>query len=284
MFSLAYAILPFADAAPAESIRASLAPFQRGQRGDVPDDWLTFHDQTEALRRAHETRFTLTTTPEYGLQITGYKAEHWFVDGEKLRHEMQRRGLESWHVRFADTMDLDTFFNLFCNHLERHPVTGGYGQWLNPLGRWDWWDLGGRFDGYIIGEPSGRGEYSASKISSGPSRGRLILSNIADRLEQALGQEPVPTIDVASDRNVELAATLLADIQSGREQSYPGALILPPGFVEEHLRWLDCWPELRPVEAFSQLGLSRDASWPDVVKASYALFQDHWVAGIAYHR
>ena len=51
MFSLAYVILPFADIVPADAIRASLARFQRGGRGEVPDGWLTFHDETQALRR-----------------------------------------------------------------------------------------------------------------------------------------------------------------------------------------------------------------------------------------
>ncbi len=60
MFSIAYVVLPFSDAgAPADAIRASLAPFQMGgRRENLPDEWLAFDDQTEDLRIAHETWFT----------------------------------------------------------------------------------------------------------------------------------------------------------------------------------------------------------------------------------
>jgi hypothetical protein len=167
--------------------------------------------------------------------------------------------------------------------MKRHPVTGGYGQWLNPLGRWDWWDLGGRFDGLIIGERTDGAGLGAARISSGPSQGRAILANIADLFGAALGQPPEPTVDVRTDRNIELAETLLTDIRAHRDHARPGALVLPPGAVEERLRWLDTWPHLGPVEAFTWLGLPVDAEWLEVVEAAYERFQDHWVAGVAFH-
>ena len=283
MFSLAYVILPFADIAPADAIRASLASFQRGGRGEVPDDWLAFHDETEALRRAHEAQFTFIDQGKGGLQIGGDHEACWQLDTSTVRDEMRRRGLQGWSVRFADAMDLDAFFDLFSHRLERHPATSGYGRWLNPLGRWDWWDLGGRFDGHIIGDPSRDAGRSVSQVSSGASRGRLVLANIQDQVGAALGQEPPAAVDVCSDRNVELAATLLTDARAGREQAYPGALVLPPGAVDDHSRWLGTWPELGPAKAFAWFGLASDASWPAVAEAAYARFGDHWVAGVAYH-
>lgn len=60
MFSIAYVLLPFGGAAPGEAIRASLARFQRGGLGDVPEDWLAFGDETDVLRQAHEARMTFT--------------------------------------------------------------------------------------------------------------------------------------------------------------------------------------------------------------------------------
>lgn len=283
MFSLAYVILPFADIAPADAIRASLARFQRGGRGEVPDGWLTFHDETEALRRAHEARFTFIDQGKGGLQVKGDHEAYWHLDIARVQDEMRRRGFQRWSVRFADAMDLDAFHDLFSNRLERHPATGGYGRWLNPLGRWDWWDLGGRFDGRIIGDPRRSAGRSVSQVSSGPNRGRLILANVQAQLGAALGQAPSAEVDVRSDRNVELVATLLTDARAGREQAYPGTVVLPPGAVEDRLRWLGTWPQLGPAEAFAWLGLTSDASWPAVVEASYVRFGDHWVAGVAYH-
>ncbi len=59
MLFIAYAILPFAADAPADAIRASLARFQMGLRGDVPARWIAFHDETEYLLRAHRAHLDL---------------------------------------------------------------------------------------------------------------------------------------------------------------------------------------------------------------------------------
>lgn len=282
-FSVAYVILPFAETAPADAIRAALAPFQRGGRKELPQRLLSFHDETEALRCAYETRWTFTDRTTGGMQFEGDASASWYVDTRRVREEMRRRGLRRWDVRFADEMDLDTFFDRFSDRLERHDETGAYGIWRNPLGRWDWWDLGGRFDGFIIGDP-GRGERrSVARISSGASRGRSLLANLEDQLGAALGQARPSEVDVLSDRNVELVATLLADAQAGREHAYPEALVLPPGATGDALRWLDTWPQLGPVEAVRWLGLPVEASWPAVVSAAYVRFAGHWAAGVAYH-
>ena len=283
MFSVAYVIVPFAEAAPADAIRAALAPFQRGGRGEVPDNWLAFDDETAGLRYAHEAKFTFTDQGKHGLRIEAADHAYSFIDGPRVRDEMRRHGIQRWCVRFADTMDLDTFFSRFGSRLERHPVTRGYGRWRNPLGRWDWWDLGGRFDGHIIGDPKRGLGRSVAQLSSGENRGRSLLANLQEQLEKALDQEPAPEFDVLSNRNVELVTTLLGDARAGRENAYPGALVLPPGAVEDAMRWLDTWPEPGPAEAFAWLGLPSDASWQAAVQAAYARFEDHWAAGVAYH-
>jgi len=286
MFSLAYAILPFSDTTPAEAITASLAPFQRGGRGDLPESWLSFHDETEYLRKDYEARFTFTLEEGRGMRIEGGPC--WCISTRKVLDEMARLGLRSWRVCFAETMDIAEFFDRFIERLERHPGTGAFGQWLNPLGRWDWWDLGGRFDGKIIGDR--RRQMTArrvSKVSSGESSGRTVLANVEDVMAEALGQEPLGTLDVQNDQNIELVATLLEDARSNRGNAFPGSLVLPPGAIEDRLRWLGTWPDLGPQEAFAWLGVPSGAEsgteWKAIVRAAYARFGDHWAAGVAYH-
>jgi len=281
MFALAYVILPFSDALPADAIRASLAPFQRGQRGDLPEGWLSFHDETEALLEDYEAQLTITTQGNGGMRIEG--GPTWYVSTKKVLDEMRRLGRQSWSVRFADTMDINEFYDRFSEGLDRHPNTGAFGRWLNPLGRWDWWDLGGRFDGCIIGDQRPRTARSVAKVSSGANPGRIILANIEDRLAEALGQEPFETLDVQTDQNIELVATLLEDARSNRDNACPSSLVLPPGALEDRLRWLDTWPDLRPQEAFAWLNLSSQRGWDAIVRAVYARFEDHWAAGVAYH-
>jgi hypothetical protein len=126
MFALADVILPFSDVPPADAIRASLAPFQRKQRGDVPDDWLSFHDETEFLRANLEARLTFTLQDGGSMRIEG--GPTWCIDTESVREEMRRLGLRTWRVRFADAMDIGAFFDRFGDALERHPDTGAFGR------------------------------------------------------------------------------------------------------------------------------------------------------------
>lgn len=285
MFGLARVILPFDLADPAEAIRTSLARFQRGGPGDVPEAWLAFVDESEYLRAAHEARLTFTLVDKGGLRIEGHDAACLCLDVRKITAEMRRLDLRRWRVRFADTLDLATFYERFADGVPRDPATGGYGRWLNPLGRWDWWDLGGRFDGWIIGEPDRGQGRRASRISSGDNAGRRLLANVQDALGEALGQEAPVVFDVRSDRNIELAATLLADLQAdaGAARIPGGAVVLPPGSVEDACRWVTDWPSLGPAAALTYLGLDPDASLRAVLEAAYARFEDHWVAGVAYH-
>ncbi len=202
MVSLAYVILPVTGTPPGDAIRASLAPFQRGGRGDLPETRLAFHDETDELRQAHEAHFTFIVLEKGGLQIEG-GADVFHLDMQQVRDEMKRLGLRRWPVRFADEMDLEAFVDRFGRRLERHPDTGHFGRWLNPLGEWDWWDLGGRFDRWIVGDSQTREGRSVAEVSSGPNRGRILLANIDNAVSGALGQEPPPLLEVQNDRNIE---------------------------------------------------------------------------------
>lgn len=64
---------------------------------------------------------------------------------------------------------------------------------------------------------------------------------------------------------------------------YRGAVVLPPGSVEDRLRWVRSWPEIGPGETVGWLGVPAGAAWREVVVAAYRRFPDHWAAGVAYH-
>ena len=282
MFSSVYVILPVSNLAPAKAIRTSLAPFQRGGKGDVPDDWLAFHDETEELRAAYRAEFVFTREEGRGTRIQG--EPYWHLDIGAINAEMVRRGLHRWQMRFADVEpDLDAFVKAYVRDLERHSATGGYGRWLNPLGRWDWWDLGGRFDGHILGERRKPGVRRTGIISSGQSIGRTVLANVTDVLAEKLGSEPPEDVVVEADANIEMVSRLAEDAQAGLASAFPGAILLPPGTVEDRLRWLQTWPKIDPKGTLAWLGLPDDANWESVVVAVYRRFPEHWAAGVAYH-
>ena len=275
MFGLAYVLLPFTDERPSEAIAASLSRFRRGRRGDVPDEWLRFHDETAYLREMHEARYTFTR--DKGLRISG--GESWYLDSSAVLAEMERRGKDEWTVCFAQVEpDLGRFAEGFLRPSERHPVTGGFGRWLNGLGEWDWWDLGGCYDGAITGTDRQDGR-SRSAISSGPCSGRAALEAMAGALGEACGQAPTPEVEVLNDNNIELVATLRDTFDTGEAPRMPNSLVLPPSSVQDEGRWLSSWPEL----ASSGPSKEWDRKWRSTVRAAYERFGDHWAAAVAYH-
>ena len=76
--------------------------------------------------------------------------------------------------------DFDAFVSQFTIYRARDPSTSRYGRWLNPIGYWDWWELGGRFNGAITGERRPAG--AEPMISSGPSTGRAMLGKVLTAL------------------------------------------------------------------------------------------------------
>ena len=279
MFGLAYVILPFSDQPPAEAIAQSLARFQRGGRGTVSEEWLRFRDETAELRKMYERTFSFRL--DRGLRTDG--DDDWYLNSHAVTAAMKERGRDSWTVRFADIEpDFAAFVDKYASiRCERHPVTGGFGRWLNNLGQWDWWELGGRFNGVITGSPRGA-IVSRSAISSGYSEGREAMEMLAGALADAVGDDAPESIDISSDDNIELVETLAEAGGQGLAHARPGALVLPPGSAEDDERWLDAWPEL-----YAQAGLEsadwNGRSWNEIVTTTYARFPDHWAAGVAYH-
>jgi hypothetical protein len=280
MFGLACVILPFSEAPPSDAITRSLARFQRGRRGDVPDEWLRFYDETATLHELHQTLFSFSLGQ--GLSIRG--GESWYLSSIAVREEMERRGRTEWTVRLRDVEpDFDCFVERFtCTRFERHPITRGHGRWLNGLGEWDYWELGGCFDGQISGEKSRAGR-KKSLISSGPSSIRDAIDTLEDALCDAFDQDRPIEVDVHSDVNVELVRTLLDDLVSGQKHARPGVIVLPPGSAEDSLRWIKSWPERSPRDALEWLGVAADSDWLAVLEAAYRRFPDHWAAGVAFH-
>ena len=179
-------------------------------------------------------------------------------------------------VSQRDTMDINAFYDRFSKGLERHPNTGAFGRWLNPLGRWDWWDLGGRFDGRIIGDQRPGTARSVAKVSSGANPGRIILANIENRLAEALGQEPFETLDVRTDQNIELVATLLEDARSNRANACPSS----PRTTAWGRSKTVCDGSIRGrISGLKRhspgWALSSQADWDAIVRAVYARFEDH---------
>jgi hypothetical protein len=279
MYGLAYVIIPTEFASLQGVLDEALAPFRRGGPEDFPREKLAFDDITEALRKLHAARFGFRV--EGGcLSIAGDDpALTYDPDSGGIRAFLDAAGKTSWSGSIADIEpDFDTFAARFTKWKARGPDAGGYGQWLNPLGRRDWWELGGRFDGAISGHPR-PGAGNDSMISSGANPGRDLVGGLA----RALGGKP-SDIEAEIEANVEIVSALLEAAHRGEDRAFPTAIVLPAGTCADEFRWIDAigWRPIPP-ETKAFLSVPDNASFKDVALAAYERFHTMAAAGVAFH-
>jgi hypothetical protein len=280
MYGAGYVIIPTEFSSLQAVLDEALAPFRRGGVGDLPREKLAFDDVTDALKRLHAEGITLKSGRDgAGVTVVGGNAMAGDLDFAALGEFLRSTGVMSWSGRLADVEpDLDAFASRFTRWKERDPDAGGYGEWLNPLGRWDWWELGGRFDGLVSGERRA-GAGSESMISSGPNRGRDLLGGVA----RALGGKP-SDVEAEIAANVDLVSQLLDAARRGDEHAFPTAAVLPVSACADAFRWFDAlgWRPI-PAETKATLSVPDDATFKETATAAWEQFADMAVAGVAFH-
>ena len=249
----------------------------RGGEETFPRERLSFEDATDTLTRLHQGRFRYNLDGTFSL-LDGAAGDSLDLSLSDLSDHLAACALDQFEGTFAEIEpDFDAFVRRFTRFTAPDRTTRRYGRWLNPIGYWDWWELGGRFNGVITGEP--RPAAAEQTISSGPSRGRMVMG----KLGEALGASEEGH-EAEIEANVELVETLSAAADRNGGHSQPTALVLPIGSCADEDRWLDNieWHEIRPgTRRF--LGAPADADYTSLVRAAYVRFADHAAAGVAYH-
>lgn len=281
-------MIPAGFASLQAELDAALAPFRRGGPAEFPPEKLAFDDITDTLRALHRAVFRFERSGRDGLSAQvlgggggGRVPDTYHLDLEPVRELMLGRGLAIWSGRLSEIEpDFDAFAGRFSCLRDRNPVTGGWGQSLNPLGRWDWWDLGGRFDGAISGQKGRSPVADGHMVSSGPSPGRSLVGGIAGALGAAL-----PDAEAETEANVEPVAALLAATRRGDGHALPHTIVLPRGGgLADELRWLDRDGRREvPAGAKAALRLASDADFAAVALAAYERYEAFAAAGVSYH-
>jgi len=278
MYGLAYVIFSGDFDSLQSALDEQLSAFRRGGLDDFPRQKLAFDDISGELKELHDQAVILRSDGGgVALQCDDPK-KAGNLDFDALRELLQSMDALSWRGRLADVEpDFDTFARRFTKWKQRDPEVGEYGCWQNPLGRWDWWELGGRYDGYISGQPRA-GSGSQSMISSGPSRGRELLDDIV----RSLGGKP-SEYEAEITANVELVSSLKEAARRGERHAFPTAIVLPADAGEADLRWFDVVRRPPLAETRSLLSAPEDATFNEMALAAYERFEDRAAAGIAYH-
>jgi hypothetical protein len=275
MYGLAYVMLRLNFSSLQREVELSLAPFERGGDDRFPQGALTFSDATPSLRRLHSAAFEYKGGAIYwDLNIAALSP---MIDLALAIEHLNALGFDGFSGTFSEIEpDFDSFVVRFSHFRQRDSKTGKYGSWINPLGRWDWWELGGRYNGVITGEKLPASD--ARCFSSGPHAGRDTLQSALEAFGGA-----APNAEAWIEANVELSSTLLSRLDAG-EKTLPAALVLPIGSAPDTARWLDGtgWHEISQ-SMFSILGVSAEASFADLVRIAYSRFAGHAVAAVAYH-
>jgi hypothetical protein len=278
MYGLAYVLIPSSFDSLQSELDRTLAPFRRGGDDTFPREKLAFDDATDDLSSMHRGKFCYD--PDRSVSWLGGDdgMSLFYLNMSKLDEHMTACGLDVFEGTFAELEpDFDAFVRRFTKFDRRDPDTSRYGRWLNPVGYWDWWELGGRFNGAILGER--RPGAAEQFISSGPNTGRAIIGNVV----AALGSS-ASSAEAEIEANVELAASLRRAADRNDGHAWPTALVLPVDCCADEHRWFDNvgWHEIKPgTRAF--LGAPADADYRHVVRAAYDRFSGLAAAGVAYH-
>jgi hypothetical protein len=277
MYGLAYVLVPSRFASLQSELDRTLAPFRRGGDDAFPRAKLAFDDATDTLARLHCSKFRYNSDGSLSW-LDSNAALSFDLRLSRLSEHMAACRLDKFEGTFAEIEpDFDAFVRRFTDFARRDPATSRYGRWLNPIGYWDWWELGGRFNGAITGDRRPAGADQA--ICSGPNSGRAILGNVANALGGRAARE-----EAEIEANVELVESLKLAADRNDDHSLPTALVLPMSCCADEDRWIDRvgWHDIRP-GTWACLGVPADADFRRLVRAAYERFSELAAAGVAYH-
>ena len=232
MYGIAYVIIPTEFASLQAALDEALSPFRRGGPDLFPREALALDDVTETnggftARRSRWRRKTPALLQRKDFAVR-----------RRLRFCRAAR-LPPGHGR----ADVERKFRRRRTRLRRlraplhqvegpRPRAGGYGRWLNPFGRWDWWELGGRFDG-VVAESADWRLGAELMICRGQTTGAHLGEPRAPSAESHLKLRwRSPPTSTSHPRSLEAG-------RRGEEHAFPTAILSPVGACAPESRWFD---------------------------------------------
>lgn len=106
------------------AVESLLAPYQENNMGDCPRDFMQFNEMTEEIEES--CKDVITSDSHFG------------------KENPQSVG----KTVFEHYGSFDLVATKYCGY-KLDEETGKYGYWENPNRKWDWWQIGGRWAGWL---------------------------------------------------------------------------------------------------------------------------------------
>lgn len=153
-----------------DNVEDQLAPFQENNMGDCPQEFLEFNDETELVEQGWE-EDTVNL-----LEVDGKRAFNYSADKNTFYREVSEEeynafegkktssgllGKDSVYLVLRDEVkeieipvkehygSLEDYADKYHGY-KRDPNTGKFGYWENPNRKWDWYQVGGRWSGFLL--------------------------------------------------------------------------------------------------------------------------------------
>jgi len=126
-----------------------LAPYQENNMGDCPKELMEFHDLEDEYADEWENGTREMIVMEDGTLKSPY--DHCFSEGTGFNKEQVIPDhLERREVPFKEVYeDFETYMRDWHGCQKRDEEIGKFGYWENPNAKWDWYQLGGRWNGFF---------------------------------------------------------------------------------------------------------------------------------------
>ena len=128
-------------------IDAALEPYQQASSGDVPREFLQFVDREDELRQEYESDGEDKTVVLRSGEVRGFYDTRFIVEGTYAYPEGARIVVGKPYREMYPTFE--DFVSAFEGLKARDSEMGRFGTWSNPNGKWDWYQLGGRWSGFF---------------------------------------------------------------------------------------------------------------------------------------
>lgn len=217
-----------------------MAPYQENNMGDCPKEYLKFNDEEQYYLDGYETNTNNMVKLADGTLIDRYD-DRCYVETEPRRKTWQLpEGAEEVKVPVKEIYaSAQEYVEKECDY-QVDPETGKRGYWENPNRKWDWYQVGGRWSGMLLGKDGNRMDVAQIKDAFFIEAQEGVSDPIEDLIQAASGEEP-QTIAGYKVPN-ELAATfnkIVADATKEWDDVMSGRGFYRPEYLTQRYGDLD---------------------------------------------